>query len=197
MPKVPIRCWCRGAKGAGVMPRVPQVPRVSVQGAIRGCGNTTDPTYQTDPTYSPRAPSAPSAPPAPSAPERSASSKFHAFGFSAPVVEGDDSEALRGAAGHLPDTPHPWENGNSAIAAHRDGLFRPLRHIRVGDELRVQTAARPIRYKVKDTHIVQPTDLSVLQPTAGADADADHLLSVQLRRLGAAALHRPRRSRHE
>jgi LPXTG-site transpeptidase (sortase) family protein len=89
------------------------------------------------------------------------------LGLSAPVVEGDDNAALRGAAGHLPDTPHPWENGNSAIAAHRDGLFRPLRHIRVGDEVRVQTSHGSIRYKVTDTHIVQPTDLSVLQPAAG------------------------------
>jgi sortase A len=90
------------------------------------------------------------------------------LGVSVPVVEGDDTDALRGAAGHLPDTPHPWENGNSAIAGHRDGLFRPLRHIRVGDEVRVRTPHGPIRYRVKDTHIVQPTDLSVLQPTAGS-----------------------------
>jgi sortase A len=90
------------------------------------------------------------------------------LGLSAPVVEGDDADALRGAAGHLPDTPHPWENGNSAIAAHRDGLFRPLRRIRVGDEVRVQTVHGPIRYKVRDTRIVEPTDLSVLQPTRGA-----------------------------
>src|SRR5687768_16657194 len=42
--------------------------------------------------------------------------------LSTPVVEGDDTQALRGAAGHLPDTPRPWERGNTAIAAHRDGL---------------------------------------------------------------------------
>jgi sortase A len=82
--------------------------------------------------------------------------------LSTPVLEGDDRETLRGAAGHLPDTPRPWEEGNSAIAAHRDGIFRPLRNIRVGDELRVQTPHGEMRYKVSDTHIVLPTDLSVL-----------------------------------
>jgi sortase A len=85
------------------------------------------------------------------------------LGLSTPVVEGDDSDALRGAAGHLPDTPRPWEPGNSAIAAHRDGIFRPLRNIRAGDELRMRTPRGAFRYQVTSTHIVAPTDLSVLQ----------------------------------
>jgi LPXTG-site transpeptidase (sortase) family protein len=87
------------------------------------------------------------------------------LGMSAPVVEGDDSNALRAAAGHLPDTPRPWEAGNSAIAAHRDGIFRPLRDIRAGDELRVRTPHGDFRYQVTSTRIVEPTDLSVLEPT--------------------------------
>ena len=80
-----------------------------------------------------------------------------------PVLEGDDADTLRGAAGHLPDTPPPWEDGNSAIAAHRDGIFRPLRHIRIGDELLVRTSEGDLRYRVSDTHIVEPTDVSVLE----------------------------------
>jgi LPXTG-site transpeptidase (sortase) family protein len=92
--------------------------------------------------------------------------------FSTPVLEGDDGATLRGAAGHLPDTPQPWEEGNSAIAAHRDGIFRPLRNIRIGDELRVQTPHGEIRYKVSDTHIVLPTDLSVL------DSKTPHMLTL-------------------
>src|SRR5215217_4890654 len=53
-----------------------------------------------------------------------------------PVVEGDDDRTLKRAVGHLPDTPMPWENGNSALAGHRDGLFRPLKNVKVGDEIR-------------------------------------------------------------
>ncbi len=82
--------------------------------------------------------------------------------LSTPVVEGDDNRALRGTAGHLSDTPRPWEKGNSAIAAHRDGLFRPLRYIRIGDDVRLQTPHGELLYRVKDTRIVRPTDLSVL-----------------------------------
>jgi sortase A len=84
--------------------------------------------------------------------------------LSTAVVEGDSGDALNGTAGHLPDTPRPWEKGNSAIAAHRDQQFRALRNIRVGDELRVQTPHGEIIYQVSDTHIVMPTDLSVLKP---------------------------------
>ena len=78
------------------------------------------------------------------------------------------------AVGHLPDTPPPWETGNSAVAAHRDGLFRPLKDIRVGDRLTMQTARGDFEYEVRDTKIVEPSDLSVLRPL---DADALTLIT--------------------
>jgi LPXTG-site transpeptidase (sortase) family protein len=84
---------------------------------------------------------------------------------SAPVLSGDDERTLSLGVGHLPDTPRPWEPGNSALAGHRDGLFRPLRRIRVGDELRVRTPEGELRYQVRETRIVSPDDLSVLAPT--------------------------------
>ena len=79
------------------------------------------------------------------------------------VVEGDDERTLKRAVGHLPDTPLPWEKGNSALAGHRDGLFRPLKDIKVGDEIRFRTPSEEIRYKVTDTSIVKPDDVSVLK----------------------------------
>ena len=84
---------------------------------------------------------------------------------SAPVLSGDDAATLDVAIGHLPDTPKPWEAGNSALAAHRDGLFRPLRNIKVGDELHVRTMHGDFTYEVRETKIVMPDDLSVLAPT--------------------------------
>jgi sortase A len=83
-------------------------------------------------------------------------------------MSGDDEATLDLAVGHLPDTPRPWEPGNSAMAAHRDGLFRPLRRIKVGDELRVRTRHGDFTYRVRETKIVMPDDLSVLEPTANA-----------------------------
>jgi LPXTG-site transpeptidase (sortase) family protein len=83
---------------------------------------------------------------------------------STPIVAGDDRATLEIAAGHLTDTPRPWELGNSAIAAHRDGLFRPLQHIRIGDQVIVRTTRGDLEYRVRDTKIVEPDDLSVLAP---------------------------------
>lgn len=84
--------------------------------------------------------------------------------LSTPVIEGDDDATLDRAAGHLPDTPLPWEDGNSAIAAHRDGLFRPLKDMKVGDEIRFRSTRDEFRYHVTKTLIVQPDDVSVLAP---------------------------------
>lgn len=82
--------------------------------------------------------------------------------LSTPVIEGDDDGTLDRAVGHLPDTPLPWENGNSAIAGHRDGLFRPLKDLKIGDEIRFRSTRDEFRYRVTKTSIVQPDDLSVL-----------------------------------
>jgi sortase A len=87
------------------------------------------------------------------------------LGASAIIAEGDDDATLDVAIGHLPDTPLPWLDGNSALAGHRDTFFRPLRHIRIGDEVRVSTVQGEFRYRVHETRIVSPDDLSVLAPT--------------------------------
>jgi sortase A len=96
------------------------------------------------------------------------------LGISTPVVSGDDDQALDIAVGHLPDTPLPWQPGNSAVAAHRDGLFRPLKNVRAGDRIVVRTTRGDLEYQVRETKIVRPTDVSVLAPL---DADALTLIT--------------------
>ena len=85
--------------------------------------------------------------------------------LSAMIAEGDDDATLNVAIGHLPDTAFPWHDGNSALAGHRDTFFRPLQHIRVGDELRVSTVHGDFRYQVRETMVVRPNDVWVLDPT--------------------------------
>jgi sortase A len=86
--------------------------------------------------------------------------------LSAVVIEGDDDSALKVAVGHLPDTPLPWEGGNSALAAHRDTFFRPLKDLVVGDLIRVVTPRGELDYHVRETLVVNPDDVWVLNPTA-------------------------------
>ena len=86
-------------------------------------------------------------------------------GLSGVVVEGDVDAVLDRAIGHLPDTPLPWRDGNSALAAHRDAIFRPLRGVRLGDVLRLKTPHGDFHYQVRETLIVKPEDVWVLDPT--------------------------------
>ena len=86
-------------------------------------------------------------------------------GLSGVVVEGDSDAVLDRAIGHLPDTPLPWKDGNSALAAHRDTIFRPLKGVRLGDVLRLKTPHGDFDYRVVDTLIVKPHDVWVLDPT--------------------------------
>jgi sortase A len=81
------------------------------------------------------------------------------------VAFGDDNGTLRVAAGHLPDSPLPWDGGNSVIAAHRDSYFRPLQRIRKGDIVRLTTIRGVFEYTVTDSFIVKPDDLSVMERT--------------------------------
>ena len=85
-------------------------------------------------------------------------------GDPAVVMAGDDEEVLTSAIGYLRDTPPPWLPGNSALAAHRDRLFRPLERIRVGDDIWLATPYGDFQYRVRRTLVVEPTDLWVLDP---------------------------------
>lgn len=83
------------------------------------------------------------------------------------VMEGDDAVTLARAVGHLPDTSLPWETGHAVLAGHRDTFFRPLKHVREGDAIRMTTVYGTFEYRVIRTQIVEPDDLSVLAPTPG------------------------------
>jgi sortase A len=84
------------------------------------------------------------------------------IGLSAVVMEGDDDETLKVAVGHLPDTPLPWQEGNVALAGHRDTFFRSLRYVRTGNEIRLVTPRGTFRYRATRQVVVDPHDLSVL-----------------------------------
>jgi sortase A len=83
----------------------------------------------------------------------------------ATVLEGSDKRTLARAAGHIKNTALPGERGNIGIAGHRDTVFRPLRRIKKGDELKLRTSNGTFTYKVSRTSIVDPHEVHVLAPT--------------------------------
>jgi sortase A len=87
------------------------------------------------------------------------------IGLSAMVVEGTTTTALRHAAGHIASTGMPGVPGNVGIAAHRDTFFRPLRNIRKNDIITLTTVEAEYRYQVVSTKVVNPDDVSVLNPS--------------------------------
>ena len=85
--------------------------------------------------------------------------------LSAVVLHGSDSRTLRRGPGHLEHTALPGESGNVVIAGHRDSFFRPLRNVQMGDDIFLDTPYGRFQYRVTSIRVVNPHDLSVLDPT--------------------------------
>lgn len=82
-----------------------------------------------------------------------------------PVLKGTDDVTLNRGAGHIEDTAPPGADGNSGIAAHRDGFFRGLKDVALGDAIELVTPASTETYRIERIWIVNPEDVSVLDPT--------------------------------
>jgi LPXTG-site transpeptidase (sortase) family protein len=86
-------------------------------------------------------------------------------GLEVAVLEGIEDRTLRRGAGWIPGTARPGEQGNVGIAAHRDTFFRPLREVRSGDRIELETLSTTQSYVVRSVYVVEPKATSVLQPT--------------------------------
>ena len=82
-----------------------------------------------------------------------------------PVLPGTDDRTLDRAVGHVEGTAPPGTDGNSGIAGHRDGFFRGLKDIVPGDAIELDTLDGKEAYRVERTWVVDPEDVSVLDPT--------------------------------
>jgi len=82
-----------------------------------------------------------------------------------PVFDSTDETALNRGSGHVTGTSLPGESGNVAIAAHRDGFFRSLEDIEIGDEIELTAIDGRQIFRVSSLDIVDPLDISVLDPT--------------------------------
>jgi sortase A len=95
------------------------------------------------------------------------------LGVEAPVFEGTSDLAMNRGLGHIAGTALPGQAGNVAVAGHRDGFFRPLKDVRVGDVIEVERPERAgqekatDRYIVRRTAVISPEESSVLRSQGG------------------------------
>jgi sortase A len=82
-----------------------------------------------------------------------------------PVYNGTDEINLNRGAGRIKGTAKIGSPGNLGIAAHRDGFFRVLKDIKLGDSIDMLTHQGKTEFVVSSITIVDPTDVSVLAPT--------------------------------
>ena len=85
-----------------------------------------------------------------------------------PIYGGTAESTLNRGAGHIEGTAKLDEDGNVGIAAHRDGFFRALKDVNIGDELTLQSTRGERRYQVTSLLITEPTDVSVIARGQGA-----------------------------
>ncbi len=93
--------------------------------------------------------------------------EISSIGLVAMIMEGVDGKTLRVAVGHIPRTALPGQQGNVALAGHRDTFFRGLRNIHKDDEITLVTLHGSYLYRVDSTQVVDPKDIKVLAPTVG------------------------------
>jgi sortase A len=86
--------------------------------------------------------------------------------LSAVVVEGIDPSTLRRVVGHIPGTALPGQPGNVGLAGHRDIHFRPLKDLRIRDEIQFSTLNGDFRYVVESIVVVDPNYVEVLAPSS-------------------------------
>lgn len=82
-----------------------------------------------------------------------------------PVFDGTADVTLNRGVGRIEGTAAIGTPGNLGIAGHRDGFFRGLKDIVVGDAIDLRSRNGTIRYNVSEILIVEPSDVYVLDPT--------------------------------
>ena len=68
-------------------------------------------------------------------------------------------------AGVIDGMAYPHELGNIGISGHRDGYFRVLKDVQVGDPIILQTLEGPKHFRINATKIVQIKDKTLLRDT--------------------------------
>ena len=106
-------------------------------------------------------------------PEQARLIEIPAIGVNRVIVAGDDWEQLKKGVGHHISSSQPGQNGNMVLSAHNDifgETFRHLDKLEPGDEILISTEVQTYVYVVREIRVVEPTEVSVMEPTDYASA---------------------------
>lgn len=90
--------------------------------------------------------------------------KIPKISLEVPVFDGTDSLTLNRGIGRISGTARLKKQGNIGLAGHRDGFFRALKNVSVGDTVELKSRNEMALYIVDEVSIVDPKDVSVLKP---------------------------------
>jgi len=79
-----------------------------------------------------------------------------------PIYNGTDDVTLDRGAGRIKGMAKMDEDGNLGISGHRDGFFRGMKDVEVGDDIDIQTTRGTENYEITSITIVPKEDISVL-----------------------------------
>lgn len=98
-------------------------------------------------------------------PEAFAMLSVPSAGISVPVFEGINARNLNAGVAWIDGTDEPgFDYGNTGIAGHRDGFFRGLQHVKLGEPIILRAGGEQLDYRISDISIVDPTDIETLLP---------------------------------
>jgi sortase A len=87
-----------------------------------------------------------------------------------PVYADTTADSLNRGAGLISGTAGPRAaGGNMGIAAHRDGFFRALKDVALGDRIEVENPSGTRAYRVSALYIVSSDDMRPLLPTGRSE----------------------------
>ncbi len=97
--------------------------------------------------------------------------RIPAIQVDAPIVLGDDWEALKNGVGLNAFSPAPGSNGNVILSGHNDifgQVFKDLDQLKPGDEIILLTEKTAYTYSVQGSTVVMPNQVEVMAQTPDA-----------------------------
>ena len=91
--------------------------------------------------------------------------KIEKLNINVPIYNGTSEYYLNRGVGRIKGMAKMDEVGNLGISGHRDGFFRVLKDIQLGDDIEIQTTQGVESYAVSSITIIPKSDISILAPT--------------------------------